>query len=1024
MRLHEVTLAVMLSVLALWSPRVSDAATRARTLAEPGLRDAAVQLAVGGSHVCQVNGDGTVRCWGNNGSGQIGDGTTTTRLTPVSVPAVSSIVAIAAGASHTCALFPGGTAVCWGDNARGQLGDGTTATRTSPVTVLGLAGAVALAAGANHTCALLADGTGRCWGDNGGGQLGDGTTATRTTPVPVIGLTDATALAAGLSHTCALVADGTARCWGNNGVGQLGDGSTASHVTPVAVVSLANASAITAGSLHTCALVADGTARCWGNSFFGQLGSGLTTSLPLTTPRVVTGLANAVSITAGAFHTCALLVGSARCWGDNTNGQLGDGTTTQRATPVSVKNLLNTPVGLAAGSTSACAVQSDGSVRCWGLNTSGQLGNGTTASSVQPVVVAGGGGSITARDLAAGGFHTCVVRANGTVSCWGDNNTAQIGDGTTTDRLTAVAVPGLSNVVSVAAGYQHSCALLATGSARCWGANFSGQLGNGTKSQSSPLVFVSGLANAVAIAAGVSHTCALLANGTVRCWGSNNFGQIGDGTTGGGGNLSRLTPVAVVGLTNAVAIAAGAAHTCALRADGTVRCWGSNGGGELGDGSTETRPIPAPVVGLTGAVALTAGIGSQTCALLAGGSARCWGLNFGGQVGDGTTVDRSLPTGVVGLASSVAISAGSLHTCALVSSSGARCWGTNEFGQLGDGTTTNRLTATVVTARLLSLTMSFGGATKVALGQDHSCVLQATGAVACWGNNGSGQLGIGTTVNRLQPAGSLPSFTFNIDPAMSVEGRTGVALVTVLAACDAGRHVDLAVRLTQGAAVGEGSGAGECTGGIARYPVAVVAQGSDAFADGPAVIEAEGRVQEGGVVVDTQDWTREVQIATAPVAASRLSGSAVGLGRGSGRGGVSVTERLTVTAPVDMASPVTAVTLTNLLNEIRGAGELVESIPLSLHLLPGNDAGRATFSTPDGARPSVSLSIRRRSGGVLDLVLDVVGATIDRPDGCSPTGLLTSVTINDGTNPPVVLPVVQAWNCATRGGVVEYLRAP
>jgi hypothetical protein len=139
---------------------------------------------------------------------------------------------------------------------------------------------------------------------------------------------------------------------------------------------------------------------------------------------------------------------------------------------------------------------------------------------------------------------------------------------------------------------------------------------------------------------------------------------------------------------------------------------------------------------------------------------------------------------------------------------------------------------------------------------------------------------------------------------------------------------------------------------------------------------------------------------------------------------VSVTERLTVTAPVDMASPVTAVTLTNLLNEIRGAGELVESIPLSLHLLPGNDAGRATFSTPDGARPSVSLSIRRRSGGVLDLVLDVVGATIDRPDGCSPTGLLTSVTINDGTNPPVVLPVVQAWNCATRGGVVEYLRAP
>jgi alpha-tubulin suppressor-like RCC1 family protein len=591
--------------------------------------------------------------------------------------------------------------------------------------------------------------------------------------------------------------------------------------------------------------------------------------------------------------------------------------------------------------------------------------------------------------------------------------------------------------VSVAAGSQHSCALLATGSVRCWGANFSGQLGNGTTTRSLVPVFVSGLARAVAVVAGASHTCALLSEGAVRCWGSGQFGQLGDGTSSPGG-ITRPTPVAVLGLINAVAIVAGANYTCALRVDGTARCWGDNGAGGLGDGSTEQQTIPTPVVGLTGAVALTAAVGGgHTCALLADGSARCWGQNGDGQLGDGTTTDRPLPGAVAGVTGAVGISAGTSHTCALVASGGARCWGNNGSGQLGDGTTTDRLTATVVTARVVNLVQSFGGTAKVTLGQGHSCTLQATGAVACWGSNGQGQLGDGTTVSRLQPPGtlptltlasstpSLPSFTFNIDPAVPLEGRTRVALVTILGACDVGRHVDLAVTVTQGAAVGEATGVGECKGGIERYPVAVLPQGPDAFADGPAVIEAVGRVQDSGVLVDTQVWTRDVQIATAPVAAARLGGSAVGLGRGPEKGGVSVTERLTVTAPVDLASSIATATITHLLDEIGGAGELVSRVPLTLQRLPGNDADRATFSTPeDAARPDVSLSIRRRAGGVFDLVLDVVGATIQRPEGCSPTQLLTSVTVDDGINAPVALPVVQAWNCATRGGLVQYLRTP
>jgi alpha-tubulin suppressor-like RCC1 family protein len=295
------------------------------------------RLSASGAHACQVNGDGTVRCWGVNRSGELGDGTTNDRSSPVSVSGLTNAVVVAAGGAHTCALLAGGAVRCWGLNDHGQLGDGTTTSRSSPVSVSGLGNAVAIAAGDLHTCALLADGTVRCWGRNDAGQLGDGTTTNRLFPVSVSGLSNAAAVGTGAAHTCVLLADGTARCWGQNGNGELGDGTTSSQSVPDTVIGLTNAGGIAGGASDSCALAAAGTAFCWGGNVHGQLGDN-TTGQRLTPVavkvfvRVATisqllTLGSVAQVATGGDHSCAVIGdGSLRCWGLNNNGEIGDGT--------------------------------------------------------------------------------------------------------------------------------------------------------------------------------------------------------------------------------------------------------------------------------------------------------------------------------------------------------------------------------------------------------------------------------------------------------------------------------------------------------------------------------------------------------------------------------------------------------------------------------------------------------------------------------------------------------------------------
>ncbi|MBY6242725.1 Ig-like domain repeat protein [Methylosinus sp. Sm6] len=350
-------------------------------------------LATGFYHSCATTSGGGVKCWGKNNNGQLGDGTTTTRLVPVAVSGLASgAVAVAAGHDHSCALTSAGAVKCWGWNARGQLGDGTTVTRLTPVAVSGLAsGVVAIAVGSLHSCALTSAGAVKCWGDNDFGALGDGTQTRRPAPVAVSGLaSDVVAITAGGLHSCALTGAGAVKCWGNNFEGQLGDGTDADSLTPVAVSGLSSGVvAIAAGDGHTCALTSAGAVKCWGGNNAGQIGDGTTTAR--SAPVGVSGLSsNVVAIAVGDFHSCALTIASsAKCWGLNLFGQLGVGTTTNRSVPVSVSGLASGVAAIAAGGDHTCATTSAGVAKCWGWNSSGQLGDGTNASRRTPTLIPG-----------------------------------------------------------------------------------------------------------------------------------------------------------------------------------------------------------------------------------------------------------------------------------------------------------------------------------------------------------------------------------------------------------------------------------------------------------------------------------------------------------------------------------------------------------------------------------------------------------------------------------------------------------
>jgi len=331
------------------------------------------------------------------------------------------------GFGHTCGVTSGGAAYCWGFNQRGGLGDGTMIGRTSPVLVNGGLTFAALSAGDFQTCGVTIGDGAYCWGGNLYGELGDGSTLDRSSPVPGILLPSFATVSAGAGHSCGVLPGGAGSCWGDNSEGELGDGTWAQRKSPVLVAGGLTFAAVSAGVYHTCGVTTGGAAYCWGLNGLGELGDGTTVERTSPTP-VAGGLTFAQVGRVGFYHTCGVTsVGAAYCWGDNTYGQLGDGTTTEQTSPVLVTGGL-TFAAVSAGSYHTCGVTSGGAAYCWGGNFVGQLGDGTFTQRTSPVAVAGG---LLFATVSAGDQYTCGLTTGGAVYCWGDNAVGQLGNGTT-----------------------------------------------------------------------------------------------------------------------------------------------------------------------------------------------------------------------------------------------------------------------------------------------------------------------------------------------------------------------------------------------------------------------------------------------------------------------------------------------------------------------------------------------------------------------------------------------------------------
>jgi alpha-tubulin suppressor-like RCC1 family protein len=371
--------------------------------------------------------------------------------------------------------------------------------------------------------------------------------------------------------------------WGNNASGELADGTTTNRSTPVQSVGLSGISYLSEGAVHGLALRPDGSVLAWGHNRSGELGNGTTTDSSV--PVAVTGISQVSDISAGTSFSLAVEAsGAVFAWGNNHSGELGNGSHSDASTPTAVSGLGpgSGVKQVAGGGSFGMALKSDGTVLAWGNNASGELGNGTTADSATPVQVSGFGPGSGIVQIAAGYANGLALRSDGAVFVWGDNQSGEVGDGTTTNRPSPVQVTSLgagSGVVKVIGGTAFNLALHANGSISAWGNNASGELGDGSapNDHHTP-VFVSGVTNAVDIAAGRGHALALLSNGSTLSWGDNNLGQLGIGST-----AQKHTPVTVAAPPSMAVFAAGD-HSAVLV--GSINQSGGGGGGGSGGGTT------------------------------------------------------------------------------------------------------------------------------------------------------------------------------------------------------------------------------------------------------------------------------------------------------------------------------------------------------------------------------------------------------------------------------------------------------
>jgi alpha-tubulin suppressor-like RCC1 family protein len=759
-------------------------------------------IASGEAHTCAVSRAAYVLCWGDNSAGQRGLGvpgdTPALRASISPVVGLTDVSSVALGVAHSCALRALDKSVwCWGDNQYRQLGSAQSGPQTSraiAAPVILVPAAQQLVSGANHACLLSVLGEIWCWGDNQYGQIAQPETNAGVAPVRVEGLpNDIVAIRAGRNHTCALSQRGSLWCWGHNQSQQIDDSTDQIVFSPRTIngdvqisefglaqdttciittsqqvvcramsytfdqrsITLANGSrlesaplgqhcvitrefvatcwdaqnqplaqnvngiaATSSGADFGCVLLRAGLVQCRGDNQRGQIGVADSTKRLDDFVFVTLGSSNDV-IAAGYAHVCTIWqLGKVLCWGRNLEGQIG--LPVQDSIPFSaIPNEIdiNGVTHIVTSGNHSCGIRYDGRVSCWGLNRHGQLGVGHANIIQTPEVIH----SLTdVAQISVGLNHSCALQRDGQVFCWGDNRFGQTA-GSALLHSVPVLVRQVRNVVKIATGGNTSCALQNDSSLICWGAPIGGMI------DFAPLTQIS---DVVDFAISTAHACALQSEGDVYCWGDHQYQN----------SVSlAVAPTRIAGLPPVRALALGSNHTCVLDAQHDVWCWGQNGVGQV-NGVPSTTLYATPELQYRGTSHVVAGH-DFTCVRQQIGATVCWGNNRYGQLGiDNRDISFHQNTAVN---DGFVLASGGTHSCVLLAGSTTRCWGGNEYGQLGDGT--------INTSAVPQSVRSNESFVAIDAGLAHTCAIVNDATVRCWGHNNFGQLGDVTTENTNAP---------------------------------------------------------------------------------------------------------------------------------------------------------------------------------------------------------------------------------------------------------------------------------
>jgi alpha-tubulin suppressor-like RCC1 family protein len=757
-----------------------------------------VGVACGNTHALVVDSTGRVHAWGNNGSGQVGNGSYTSFNLPVMQANLLAITAVAAGIAHSVALNTMGKVYTWGWSANGQLGTSTvtnTGTPVSPSSYGSLVGkpAVAIAAGYSHTLVLDSSGHVHAWGYNNSGQLGNGTTTQLTVPIAVstygsLNGSTVVAIAATGYTSYALDTLGRIHVWGDNTFGQYGDGGGATSTwskVPMLLTGSQRTSAATQRILSrgygNHKLIQDVVQQgptyiqAAGSNAYSQLGDG--TTLTRYAGAFASGYAFPAAVVAtanGLYHSAAVLAnGGVYCWGRNSAYECGQGATTNVGVPTLVGSMTSySAVEVACGTGVTLVATTTGTVMAFGTNLTGMLGNGsalgTNTAVSGPVVVTG---LTNVQTLVAGEGHACAIDASGALWAWGDNTKGQFGigaTGVTSSALVPVLVPSASlggyRAVEVSCGVSHTAVLTSAPALMTAGLNSLGQLGTATNAGTATanpafaaVAFPASLAGVpcatypASVACGPNHTVALLANGTIRTFGANEWGQLGLPSGSVGWSATPIKPLGcrnryVTNVNASVAttyveavlprelVTLKPAGTTTISVYAKVRSYGRF---EMASGED--------VIG-------TGGSPNSTALATKAGSVHAWGNN----VGNGTSTLSSVPVAISSFGSLstvtaiVALANGGGCTAAVDTAGKVHMWGGGGAGQLGNGATAVSYIPVAVSS-YGSLASGSVTVTSVACGGIHSVALDTTGKVHAWGYNNYGQLGNGASTNVLIP---------------------------------------------------------------------------------------------------------------------------------------------------------------------------------------------------------------------------------------------------------------------------------